>query len=202
MTRFLLIRHAAVESSGIAPAGRTPGVGLTGQGRAQASGLAQGLEGASIAAIYSSPLERAMETADAVATLLGLRTSIREEFTELDFGQWTGRRFDELDQDPRFRRFNALRSCAPAPGGEFMLQAQARMVAGLEALRVLHPNQTIAVVGHGDPIKSAVAHYAGIPLDLFQRIEIGLASTSVVEVEEYAIRIVAVNAPPGAPLPD
>lgn len=178
------------------------GVHLNAAGRSQAALLARGLGAAPISAIYSSPLERARQTAEPVATLLGLPIITRENFLEIDFAQWTDRPFADIDRDPAFQRFNALRSCAPVPGGESMLQAQSRMVLGLETLRAEHPDQTVAVFSHGDLVKAAVAHYAGIALDLFQRLEIGLASTSVVELGERSIRIVAVNAPAGAPLPD
>ncbi|MEG3193417.1 histidine phosphatase family protein [Lysobacter sp. D1-1-M9] len=194
MTRFLLIRHAAIASSGKSLAGRMVGVHLDQRGRRQARALAEQLAGASIAALYSSPLERAVETAEPIATLLGLPVVTCEDFLELAFGQWTDRTFDELATDPRFECFNTLRSCAPVPDGEFMLQAQARMIIGLEKLRLRHPQTTVVVVSHGDLIKAAIAHYAGIPLDLFQRIEIGLASTSIVEVDDRVIRILAVNA--------
>ena len=72
MTRFLLIRHATIEASGKSLAGRLAGVHPTGHGRDQARALAQRFTGASIAAVYSSPLERAVDTATPIATLLGL----------------------------------------------------------------------------------------------------------------------------------
>ena len=193
MTRFLLIRHATIEASGKSLAGRLAGVHPTGHGRDQARALAQRFTGASIAAVYSSPLERAVDTATPIATLLGLPVVTREDFLEIDFGRWTGRTFDDLDTDPGFGRFNTMRSCAPVPGGEFMLQAQTRMVLGLEALRAAHEGQPVVVVAHGDLIRAALAHYAGVPLDLMRRLTVDLASVSIVELEECAVRIVAIN---------
>lgn len=193
MTRFLLIRHALTDANGKRLAGRVAGIGLNEQGRKQASALAERLASLPIAAIYSSPLERAVETAEPVARLLAREVVSREEFQELDFGQWTDRDLAGIAGDPEFQRFNRVRSCAPAPGGEYMLQAQARVVAGLERLRSRHPAATVAVFSHGDIIKSAIAHYAGVPLDLFHRIEIDPASVSVVETDGSTIRILAVN---------
>jgi len=193
MTRFLLVRHAAIDAHGRSLPGRTPGVHLNAQGRLQAQALARRIVGLPVSAVYSSPLERAVETADPIAKLLGLQTAIGEEFQELDFGEWTGCEIDALAQLPAFQRFNAFRGCAPVPGGEFMLQAQARIVAGLEALRTRHADAQVVVVSHGDMIKAAVAHYAGIPLDLFQRIEISPASISTVELDAAAVRILAIN---------
>ncbi|WP_434025671.1 histidine phosphatase family protein [[Pseudomonas] boreopolis] len=193
MTRLLLIRHAQTDANGHSLAGRLPGVGLNDLGRRQARALAARLGQLSIAAIYASPLERAMQTAEAIATLRGHRIVPCEELLEIDYGEWTGLSLQALADDEAFRIFNGQRSCAAARAGEYMLQAQARMVVGLDRLRRLHPQQTIAVVSHGDMIRGAVAHYAGIPLDLFHRIEISPASLSVVDVDDMWIRIVCIN---------
>lgn len=193
MTRFFLIRHADNDTSGRALAGRMAGVRLNGAGRRQARALAERFTGARVAAVFSSPLERAVETAEPVATVLGLPVSTREDFHEIEFGEWTGRAFEALADDVHFRRFNALRSCAGAKGGEFMLQAQARMVFGLEKLRLEYPEQSVVVVGHCDLIRAALAHCAGMPLDLMQRLTVDMASVSIVELDECAVRIVAVN---------
>lgn len=194
MTRLLLIRHATIDASGQALAGRAAGVHLNERGRQQAQALAGRLAGVDIHAIYSSPLERAIETARPLAASSDLAIYSSEDLLEIDFGEWTNRSFADLADDPCFQRFNAFRSTASAPGGESMLNAQLRMVAGLDAIRRRHPQATVAVVSHGDMIKAAVAHYAGIPLDLFQRIEISLASISVVEIDDHAVRILSVNA--------
>lgn len=201
MTRFLLIRHAMVDATGTRLAGRMAGVHLNAQGRTQAQALARRLAGSPIAAVYSSPLERAVETAEPIASLLGLEVALREDFLEIEFGDWTDRPLADIAGEPRFQRFNSFRSCTPVPGGEFMLQAQARMVVGLDALRARHPRESVVVVSHGDMIKAAVAHYAGIPLDLFQRIEISPASMSVAEIGEDAVRILAVNDTGGEAMP-
>ncbi|HVJ39423.1 MAG TPA: histidine phosphatase family protein [Stenotrophomonas sp.] len=193
MTRFLLVRHANTDANGQHLAGRSQGVGLNAQGLRQAEALARRLSAWPITAIYASPLERAMQTATPIANLRGQTIRSCEDFLELDFGAWTRKRFDELADDDDFMTFNALRSCAATPAGEFMLQAQARMVMGLDRLRRQHPEETVVVVSHGDMIRAAVLHYAGIALDMFQRIEISPASLSVVDVETRWIRVLRVN---------
>lgn len=193
MTKFLLIRHALTDTFGRRLTGRTPNIRLNDQGRTQAQALAERLAGLPIAAVYSSPLERTLETAESIARLLGMDAIPCEDFLEIEFGDWTDASFEELADQPPFQRFNSFRSCASIPGGEFMLQAQTRMIIGLDKLRVRHPQQNVVVVSHGDMIKAAVAYFAGIPLDLFQRIEISPASISVVEIDEEAVRILAVN---------
>ncbi len=108
-------------------------------------------------------------------------------------GEWAGSSFEELDGQAEWRRFNALRSVTRPPGGELMLETQARIITELECLRRRHPEQVVAVVSHGDVIKSAIAHFLGAPLDLFHRIEIAPASVSVVGLAENAVRIQRVN---------
>jgi broad specificity phosphatase PhoE len=116
-----------------------------------------------------------------------------EAANEIDFGEWTGKSFEELEPLPAWRRFNRLRSIARIPGGESMPEAQIRMVSELECMRRRHPGQHVALFSHGDPIKAAIAHCAGIPLDLFHRIDIAPASVSVVSLDESGPRILRVN---------
>jgi probable phosphomutase (TIGR03848 family) len=193
MTKFLLIRHALTDSVGKRLSGRTPGVPLNAEGQAQAQQLAMRLADVPIDAIYSSPLERAVQTAAPIAAQRGLETRISEDFLEIDFGSWTNCTFQELQNQPQFQRFNSFRSSTRIPGGELMLEAQARAVAGLGKLCAQHPGQTVAVVSHADMLKAAVAYYAGIPLDLFQRLEISPASVSVAEIFEETARILLLN---------
>ena len=159
----------------------------------QAQKLAERMSHLPIDAIYSSPLERAMETAEPLAQMLNLQTVQCEDFLEIEFGEWTNGTLEELQPQQQFQRFNSFRSCTRIPGGEAMLEAQVRMITGLEKLCLRHPNETVAVVSHGDTIKAAVAYYAGIHLDLFHRIEISPASVSVIEVYDETARILLVN---------
>lgn len=199
MTRFLLIRHAATDALGQRFSGRLPGVLLNAAGRAQASQLATWLATAPLAAVYSSPLERARATAAPLAAAHGLTPVVDEAFTELDLGEWTDRPFANLQGDPHFHLFNSFRSGARVPGGELMLEAQARAVAGLLRLAGQHPGATVAVVSHSDVLKAAVAYFAGVPLDLMQRLEISPASVSVVEIYAETARIITLNGGPALP---
>jgi probable phosphoglycerate mutase len=193
MTRFLLIRHATNNTVGKRFAGRIAGVHLNEEGQAQAQQLASRLSSLPISALYSSPLERAVETAAPLAAALNLQTITREDFLEMELGEWTDTTFADLAGEPVFKLFNTFRSCTRIPGGETMFEAQVRMINGLQKLAVQHPDQTVAVFGHADPIKAAIAFFAGIPLDLFQRIEIAPASVSVVELYEETARIMLLN---------
>jgi probable phosphomutase (TIGR03848 family) len=193
MTRFLLIRHANTDSVGKRLSGRMPGIHLNEQGRKQAQTLAGRLMPLPLTAIYSSPLERAVETAAAIAKAMNLQTIINESFLEIDFGEWTNFLFEELESQPQYQLFNSFRSCTRIPEGELMLEAQARIIGGLQKLYKQHLNETVAIVSHSDLIKSAIAYYAGIHLDLFQRIAISPASVSIIELYDETARILLVN---------
>ena len=193
MTTFLLIRHGHTDWIGKALAGHTPGVGLSADGTEEANGLPHRLRNVSIAAVYCSPLQRTREPAEPLATSRQLPVQLRPRLIEVDFGSWTGKTMAELGEDPLWKRYNALRSSTRAPGGELMLDVQSRMVDELEHLRSIHGGASVAVVSHQDAIKAALAHYAGIPLDLFHRFEISPASVSVVRLADWGPQIVTVN---------
>lgn len=193
MTRFLLIRHATNSTVDKRFAGRMAGVHLNEEGQAQAQALANRLSGLPIHAVYSSPLERAIETAEPLAQALQQQTITCEDFLEIELGEWTNTTFEELADKQQFKLFNSFRSGTRVPGGELMLEAQARMITGLQRLYTKHRDETVAVVSHSDMIKAAVTYYAGIHLDLFQRIEISPASVSIVELYEETACIKLLN---------
>ncbi len=174
-------------------AGRAPGISLNGVGLAQAESLGQRFTGADIAAVYTSPLERARETAAGIATVVNRTAIDLAGLNEIDFGAWTGCSFAELQPLPEWQRFNLQRSTTRIPGGELMLEAQTRAVAAIENLRERHPAETVVAVSHSDVIKSVLAHYCGIPLDNLIRIEIAPASVSILALEPWGDRILRIN---------
>ena len=178
-TRILLIRHGLNDYvTEHRLAGRTPGVHLNEEGLVQAAALAERLASASLAAIYSSPLERACETAAPLAERLALTLQLLDGVKETDCGEWTGQPLDALSKDELWQQVQGCPSLFRFPGGESFAEIQARVVVALDFVRVTHPGQTVAVISHADPIKLAAAFYTGMPLDLFQRLEIAPASIS------------------------
>src|SRR5262249_12511371 len=151
-----LIRRGHTDWIGRALAGDTAGVGLSAEGGQQAARLASRLRGLPVAAVYSSPLQRTLETAEPIARLFGVSIEPRPRLTEVGFGEWTGLTMADLEKDPRWERFNTLRSITRAPGGELMLDVQSRMINEFEELAARHADQTIAVVSHQDPLKAAL----------------------------------------------
>ena len=193
MTTLVLVRHALVDTVGHSIAGWLSGVGLNAEGREQAARLAERLARAKLAAVYSSPLERAIETATPLAERHGLEVVPRERLGEVRFGAWTGRTIDGLAEDETWRRFNAYRSGTRIPGGEMMLEVQARALGECADICRRHPEAAVAVVSHADVIRALLLHFVGAPLDLFLRLEVDPASVSVVEAGEYGARILTLN---------
>jgi probable phosphomutase (TIGR03848 family) len=193
MTTIYLIRHGDTDYVGRAIAGWLPGIHLNRVGVTQADLLPQRLQKMKMAAIYSSPLERAMETATPLASAQGLEIVPSEALGEIRFGEWTGLTLAELDRREDWRRFNTFRSVQRAPGGESMIEVQARIVAELDALAGLHEGAAIAVISHGDVIRGALAHYLGVPLDLMQRFEIGPASISILRLSAKSAQVLRLN---------
>lgn len=193
MMNLLLIRHATNDWVGKKLAGWTPGVHLNEEGQAQATALAQRLADVPLAAIYSSPLERTMETAQPLAEAHGLTVAVREELGESGYGEWTGRSLEELQKEDLWPVVQVYPSGVRFPGGEAMRETQTRIVAALDAIREAHPEQTVAVVSHSDPIKMAVAYYAGLPLDLFQRLAVSPASVTAITFTRFGPRLVCLN---------
>jgi probable phosphoglycerate mutase len=181
--RLYLVRHGEHALPPGTLAGRLPGVYLSERGKAQARALARRLEQARLALVYASPLERTRQTAELIAAPHRLPVSILEAAIEIDFGGWEGKSFDELADDPHWRRWNECRSLARCPGGESMAEAQGRIVDELAAVVRRCDGLDVVVVSHGDVIKAAVAWWLGLPLDLFQRLDIAVGSLTVAEFE-------------------
>lgn len=181
-TRVLLVRHAHTEAVGRRLAGRTPGVLLSARGRDEAAAVGAQLASNTLQAIYSSPLERAVATASAIARAHGLPVTRDPDLTEVDFGEWTGLAFDLLERLPAWRDFNAHRATAIVPGGEAAPAAQARIVRALTRIRRTHRGQTVVAVTHADIIRYALLHAAGAPLDDVHTLTVPPASVHTLQM--------------------
>ncbi|MGE5486353.1 MAG: histidine phosphatase family protein [bacterium] len=194
MSLIYLIRHGETDAIGHTLVGWLPGVPINARGREQATGLVQRLAGVEFAAIYSSPLERAMQTAEPLARALGLEIRECPEVGEFHFGEWTGASISGLDSDPLWRQFNRFRSRTRAPGGELMSEVQARMVTALERIAERHPDASVAVFSHADAIRAAATHYLGMPIDFIDRIDIAPASITLLRLEPSFVQVLKLNA--------
>jgi probable phosphomutase (TIGR03848 family) len=203
VTILLLIRHGEndLAKRGVL-AGRRAGVHLNDRGRKQAEELGRALGGLPIRALYSSPLERAMETAAPIAKALGLRIQRAPGLIETDVGHWEGKSVRRLALTKYWRIVQGSPSRAGHPGGETFMEVQLRIVAALETICARHqPRHMVACVLHSDPIKLAVAHFLGLPLDNFQRLTCDPASVTMLVVTPGNARLVWLNRQPPFELP-
>jgi broad specificity phosphatase PhoE len=193
---FHFLRHGEHGLLGKVLAGRMPGVGMTERGRAEIASQAERLAREKIAAIYASPLQRTRETAEIVSARLSLSIEFRDDLLELDFGEWTGATFDAIRADPRWQAWSTQRSLAAIPGGESMRAVQQRIVAAMIELNERHLHETIVLVSHGDVIRCVLLFALGMPLDFYNRIEIGQGSISTIQIQSGGIRVLAVSERP------
>jgi probable phosphomutase (TIGR03848 family) len=181
MPAVLLIRHGQNSFVGKRLAGRLPDVHLNEKGLQQAEYIAARLKGAPIKAIYSSPLERTIETAGPLAGSLGLEVSLAEGLLEVDFGGWQGKTMRQMQRMKMWKQVQEEPSRVRFPQGESFVEAQARIVGFLDSLREKHEEQEwVACFSHCDAIRLAICHYLDMPLDAFQRLSIDTASISLV----------------------
>jgi probable phosphoglycerate mutase len=196
MTTILLIRHGENEYVKTGRlAGRLAGVHLNEKGQDQAQKLAEALGEAPITAVYSSPLDRTMETAAPLAKALDLEVIPRSGLLELDMGRWQDRKIKKLAKKKSWSTVQNRPSMFRFPGGETFNEAQQRIVADLDAIRRLHdPKEIVACFGHSDMIKLALSFFLGQHIDLFQRIMIAPASISTLHLGKDRAMIVNMNA--------
>lgn len=202
-TLVLLVRHGRTPTTGTVLPGRAPGLHLSEQGRAEAEAVAARLAGLNIAALYTSPVERARETAAATETATGLTAVADEGLAEADVGEWTGWDLTKLARDKRWRTVQQAPSTFRFPGGESFAELQARAIAALDRLRTAHSGEVVACFSHADPIKILLTHALGTHLDHFQRVDVATGSVSAVEFPAAGapvVRLVNSTSGPLAPL--
>lgn len=201
MTRLHLVRHAAFSGVGRKLVGRTTGVSLSEDGLIQARHLAADLASEPVTAVYTSPLDRARETADIIAAACSASAVSSDAFAEIDFGSWTGADIDELEPDSTWRDFNTLRSLTRIPGGELMLETQTRAIVGLLEVQRRYPSGTVIIVSHADVIRSVLGYLLGMPMDHLLRLEIAPASVSTVELHGAWPQVRCIGRTISAPAP-
>ena len=185
MIRILLIRHASNDMLGRVLYGRMPGVHLNTEGLRQAELLAQASKQQyTLDAVISSPLERALETAEPLAEAHRAPLVIDEGLNEINVGEWLGKSFGELNGFEDWKRFNRRRSTVHPPAGESMIEVQGRAWRSIEAIYERHGDgSTVALVTHGDIIRCLLMLLLGMPVDHIHRLEISPASLTEVILE-------------------
>ncbi|MPZ91725.1 MAG: MSMEG_4193 family putative phosphomutase [Actinobacteria bacterium] len=200
MTIFYLVRHGVTSHTGHRLSGRMPDIHLSDAGRSEAEVAASSLAKVRLKSIYSSPMDRCIETARIIADKHGLPARTRRDLAEVEYGSWTNRSLKAVARTKLWSSVQKWPAGTRFPEGESFVEIQSRGVAVLEDLRIRHPKDRICVVSHGDVIRLVMAHYMGIHLDLFQRILVTPSSISVLSVTDSGPLVLTLNAPPGSPL--
>jgi probable phosphomutase (TIGR03848 family) len=193
-TTVLLVRHGLTATTGKALPGRAPGLHLSDDGRRQAEAAADAIAALPrVDAVYSSPLERARETAAPIARRRRLRVVADRGLLECDYGDWTGAQLKALAKLPEWRVVQRHPSGFRFPGGESLAEMQARITAALHRLAGAHPGGVVVAVSHADPIRAAVVDAMGSHLDMFQRVVIGTASVTAIAYGELGPAVLTTN---------
>jgi probable phosphomutase (TIGR03848 family) len=193
VTLLLLVRHALTDATGKHLSGRTRGIHLSEAGRAQVDGLVERMAGIPLKAFYASPLERCVETARPPARAHGLDVRIEPRLIEVDYGRWTGRSMAQLVRTSLWKQVQASPAAVRFPDGESLREVQLRTVQALDEIAEAHPRALVAAVAHADVIRLAVAHYAGVHLDLFQRLVVSPTSVSAILLGDRIPRVLRMN---------
>ena len=195
-TTVLLVRHGLTPTTGRVLPGRSLGLHLSDEGRRQAEAAARRIAKLErVAAVYASPLERARETALAIAKARGLAVRIDRGLLELDIGAWTGSSLTRVSRKPEWAQVQRYPSGFRFPDGESFTEMQDRMVGTLQSIAARHRGQLVVCVSHADPIKAALAHALGMHLDHFQRLVIAPASITTIAYGATGPVVIGVNVP-------
>ena len=197
MTTFYFVRHGVTDHTGHKLSGWMEGIHLNEEGKRQAESAADALAEVDFKAIYSSPLERCYETAQAIAERHPkLRIETDKDLGEVGYGRWTNRTLKSLMTTKLWDVVVHRPSAVTFPDGETFLSVQYRAVSAVEAIRKEHRKGAVCLVSHGDVIKLVLAHYLGVHIDLFQRIVTAPAGISALSVSDGVPRIWSLNAMP------
>jgi len=198
VTTVFLIRHGLTGQTGSTLYGRTGGIPLDHRGRAQAERLAVRFDGVKLTALYSSPLERCVRTAEPLAAAQRLHLQEREDLIEMDAGTWTGKPLQRLRHLKAWNEVQTSPSTFRFPGGESFVEARDRVVSEIERIARRHRHGRVAVATHGDIVRVLLNHYSGAPIDSFQRMAADTASVSVIAIGGGRAAVLLVNDTVGA----
>ena len=193
MTTVLLVRHGHTDTAGKRLTGWDPGVHLNETGRKQAERLVERLDGIHVDAIYSSPLERCRETAAPLAKARRTGVHVRRRLIDTGYGEWTGRSIAQVRKTKLWRTVERVPSAMRFPGGESLLEVQARAVDEVNRIARDHPKGLVVVVSHADPIRLVIAQVAGADVDHLHRLVVDTCSITAITLDDAVPRLLKVN---------
>lgn len=195
-TRVYLIRHGITDWHRERRVLGQRDMALNAEGMEQANQAAEGLGGLNIAEVISSPLVRALQTAELVGAKFGIEVARDPRLIDFRVGKWEGMVYDDIEASPEYQRFLANPLSERIPGGENLEEVKTRAVAAIEQALEDNPSgDAIAVITHAGIIRVLLTHYLGSPAANYHRIRVAPGSISVLSFtdDRELPRVLAVN---------
>jgi broad specificity phosphatase PhoE len=195
---FYLVRHAATDNNRARPPrlqGRRTDPGLSDEGHQQAGRTGRALAGHPLDAVYSSPLLRARQTAQAIARPHGLTVQLAEGLIEVDVGDWEGRAWDEIQRaDPEaYRLFTADAGVNPYLGGENLATVLARVIPAMEQLMADNLGRVVVAVAHNCVNRAYLTHLLNLPLARYRSIPQDNCGLNLIRYRDGKVKLVSMN---------
>ena len=193
---FLRHGHSSANKDGLLT-GRLPGIGLSRHGERQADLLVDRIGKGVVEYLHLSPIERCQLTIN--PWLLSKNSSsmsslsIVDGFSEIDFGDWSGKKLSTLRRHPLWKEVQKNPSQVTFPKGESFKKAQRRAVEAFEVIRSVRGEKTHLIVSHSDTIKLVVAKMVGMKLDDFQKLEVSPASFTIFKGDSKNLSLLTIN---------
>lgn len=198
ITRLLLVRHAQPKQEARGRCYGTLDVGLSARGHRHAQLLARTLDRIPLAAVYASPSQRAVETAAPLAAVHGLTPIIDEGLREIDFGDFEGQSYEEIERShpELYRQWMETPTLVQFPGGESYTRLRVRALAAMEAIRARHRGETAAVVSHGGVLRAMLADCLSMPDEAIFRLDQSYGAISIIDWIDSVPFVRLLNAQP------
>jgi len=198
ITRLLLVRHAQPPEEARGRCYGSLDVGLSARGRRDAQLLARTLDRIPLAAVYSSPSQRAVETAAPLAAIQGLTAIVDEGLREIDFGDFEGQSYDEIERahPELYRQWMETPTLVQFPGGESYTRLRVRALAAMEAIRTRHAGTIAAVVSHGGVLRAMLADCLSMPDEAIFRLDQSYGAISIIDWIDSVPLVRLMNAQP------
>ena len=204
ITTLYLMRHGEVDEAYHRKFGGTIDMELSPVGRHQAKVLGDFVQRYPFDSVYSSPMKRALATADPICSAQGIRARIIDGLREIDFGEWTGKTWTQVAKEYQINVFTWLDELEAGRVKDAELGADFRKRVGEATDEILKLNQgkTVGIVCHGGVVRATLAHLMDIPLPIMGKIDIEYASVSRIEVTDRKREATLLNLTPWKDLAD
>ena len=194
--RVILVRHGQTEMNAHGAYRGRINVPLSVRGIEESKALGGALRDATLDMVYSSPLNRALQTAREIASphpQIGIKTA--EEFTDMDFGEWQGLTVPEVEARFRdsYRVWVRKPECADIAGGEDLRKVRKRALSGLKRIASLHPEGTVVVVSHGVINKVLLCALLGAPVGAFWHVKQDNGALNLFEYSAFGAKVFLMN---------